>query len=80
MATETKEKRKKYTDAQIWDAVVDVMSKDPRPLEVWRVATAANMTESDVMTALIRETGPRRKSVRFRYPSLPCPAIESIGD
>lgn len=70
---------KTYTDTEIWDACVDVMRDDPKPLSVWRVAEATGMSEEAVITALIRETGPRRKTVTFRFPPLPCAAITAIG-
>lgn len=68
----------KYTDAEIWDACVTAM-RDGRPLEVHRVAKAAELPESDIVAALIRETLPRRKSVEFRFPPLPCAAITRIS-
>jgi hypothetical protein len=68
-----------HTDSEIWDACVEVMSRDKSPLPLKSVADAAGISEGDVATALIRETGPRRKTVTFRFPPLPCAAIVSIN-
>jgi len=68
-----------YTDAQIWDACVDVIQSRPGPLEVRDVAINAGLSEDAVIAALIRETGLRRKAVTFRFPPLPCAAIIAIG-
>jgi hypothetical protein len=70
----------KPTDSEVWDAVKDVLEDEKKPLEVWRVAKAAEMTEGDVIGALIRETLNKRQPVRFRYPPHPRAAITGIGD
>lgn len=68
-----------YTNAEIWDACVDVLQSRPGPLEVRDVAVNAGVSEEKIITALIYEAGVRRKAVTFRYPPLPCAAITSIS-
>jgi hypothetical protein len=70
---------KTYTDAEIWDACVEVMKRDNAPLPLKSVADAVGIDEGDVAAALIRETGPRRRTVTFRFPPLPCAAITAIS-
>lgn len=68
-----------YTDSELWNACVDAMAARAGPLEVRDVASAASMEEGAIISALIRETGVRRKAITFRYPPLPRAAIVSIG-
>lgn len=72
------QKRKRYSDAQIWDACEEIFQKENKPLEIWRVARAAGMKDTEIIEALLRETLTRGKPVQFRYPPLPCAAITKI--
>ena len=69
-----------YTDAEIWDACEKILRDEKEPLEVWRVARAAMTGEDRIILALMRETLVRRQHVTFRYPLLPCAAINAIGE
>ncbi len=53
-------------DATIWNAVAEVMAKNPVPLEISRVADACKMDGVDVIAALIREARYPRY-IQFRY-------------
>lgn len=53
------------------------MNQPHTDAELWD-ACAEGMDEGAIITALIRETGVRRKAVTFRYPPLPCAAIVAI--
>ncbi len=65
--------------AEIWDSCKTVLEAEKKPLEIWRIAKASGLPEKGIMAGLIRETQNRRGwSVNFRYPALPCAAINSI--
>lgn len=68
-----------YTDAEVWNACREVLAARSTPLEVRNVSEAADMPEEDIIGALIRESGPRREAVIFRFPPRPCAAIIAIG-
>ncbi len=70
---------KTYTDAEIWDACVEVMQSRPGPLEIRDIAANAGCSEEVVIAGLIRETGLRRQAVQFRFPPLPRAALTAIG-
>lgn len=66
-----------YSNEQIWNACVEIMSTDSKPLEIWKIANAAEMSEMQVITALIHcAVAPRY--VQFRFPPLPRAAITKI--
>lgn len=67
-----------WTDAEIWNACESVLNTEKKPLEINRVAQASGLSEDHIITALIKETGIRRRVVVFRYPPLPCAALERI--
>ncbi len=69
-----------HDDSTIWNVCKSVVDDEKKPLDIWRVAKVLEMSEDAIMAALIRETGPRRSQVTFRFPSLPCAAILAISN
>lgn len=63
-------------DETIWNAVAQIMAKDPAPLRIDRIAHACNMSSTEVTAALIREAKYPRL-IQFRYAST-VPAVISI--
>lgn len=62
-ATETIEP-KSHSDAEIWDAVAQVLRDTGKPLSV---ASVERVTGKGVLAALIRESGPRRMTVQTTF-------------
>lgn len=63
----------------VWNACVDILRKDPRPLEIWAVAKNCGWDETELVTALINYTGPNRTEIAFRFPAIPCAAITGMA-
>ena len=68
---------KERTGEEIWDAAWEVMRAEHKPLEIWRIAQAAGISEGEVIAKLIR-VSTREYPIQFRYPPLPCAAITKI--
>ena len=71
------EAKQKPSDEDLFTACHNVFHSENKPLEIWRVAQAAELSESEVITALIR-AAVNGRSVTFRYPPLPTAAITGI--
>lgn len=69
-------RKRTYSTEEIREAIKDLLT-DGKPVEVWRVAYATDLSEEKIMADLIRGSV-GGKSVMFRFPPLPCAAVVGL--
>lgn len=61
-------------------AIQEVLAVEQHPLEIWRIAEGAKLSEDLVLRRLFRSMRQDRTVIDFRYPPIPCAAVVAIRE